>query len=88
LDYIFGAAWSKARPAELGGTAMTILVTGANGTVSREVLRALAGKEPVRALVRDKSRAPDLDGVESSSAIWTGPTPLPRRSTGLASCSC
>jgi uncharacterized protein YbjT (DUF2867 family) len=43
---------------------MTILVTGANGTVSREVLRVLAGKEPVRALVRDKSRAPDLDGVE------------------------
>jgi len=46
---------------------MTILVTGANGTVSREVLGALAGKEPVRALVRDKSRAPDLDGVEAKA---------------------
>ncbi|SNT11117.1 Uncharacterized conserved protein YbjT, contains NAD(P)-binding and DUF2867 domains [Asanoa hainanensis] len=43
---------------------MTILITGANGAVSREVIRELAGKTPVRALVRDKSRATDLDGVE------------------------
>ncbi|MEV1328513.1 SDR family oxidoreductase [Micromonospora costi] len=43
---------------------MTILITGATGTVSREVLRALAGRQPVRALVRDAQRAPDLDGVD------------------------
>ncbi|MEV4753701.1 NAD(P)H-binding protein [Micromonospora sp. NPDC049559] len=43
---------------------MTILITGTTGTVSREVLRQLAGTTPVRALVRDKSRAPDLAGVE------------------------
>ncbi|WP_435209781.1 SDR family oxidoreductase [Micromonospora sp. bgisy143] len=43
---------------------MTILITGATGTVSREVLRELAGNEQVRALVRDPSRAPALDGVE------------------------
>ncbi|WP_433124844.1 NAD(P)H-binding protein [Micromonospora sp. CA-240977] len=43
---------------------MTILITGANGTVSREVLRELAGNQPVRALVRDLSRAPQLDGVD------------------------
>jgi len=44
--------------------AMTILITGANGAVSREVIRELAGKAPLRALVRDKSQATDLDGVE------------------------
>ncbi|MGK5741215.1 NAD(P)H-binding protein [Micromonospora sp. URMC 103] len=43
---------------------MTILITGTTGTVSTEVLRELAGKQPVRALVRDISRAPDLDGVD------------------------
>jgi uncharacterized protein YbjT (DUF2867 family) len=45
---------------------MTILITGANGAVSREVLRELAavGDQSVRALVRDKSRAPEVDGVE------------------------
>ncbi|MFI6761023.1 SDR family oxidoreductase [Micromonospora sp. NPDC050417] len=43
---------------------MTILITGATGMVSSEVLRELAGTAPVRALVRDKSRAPDLDGVD------------------------
>ncbi|MFK3983615.1 NAD(P)H-binding protein [Micromonospora sp. NPDC050397] len=43
---------------------MTILITGSTGMVSGEVLRQVAGKAPVRALVRDKSRAPELDGVE------------------------
>ncbi|WFE53461.1 NAD(P)H-binding protein [Micromonospora sp. WMMD1155] len=43
---------------------MTILITGANGTVSREVLRELAGAQSVRALVRDPARAPRLDGVD------------------------
>ncbi|MER7893076.1 NAD(P)H-binding protein [Micromonospora sp. NPDC094482] len=43
---------------------MTILITGTTGTVSGEVLRELAGKQPVRALVRDRSRVPDVDGVD------------------------
>ncbi|MDG4823222.1 SDR family oxidoreductase [Asanoa sp. WMMD1127] len=44
---------------------MTILITGANGMVSREVLRELAGgQEPVRALVRDLSRTPGIEGVD------------------------
>lgn len=46
-----------------------ILVTGASGLVGGEVVRQLAGQQvPVRALVRDPARAPDLaalPGVES-----------------------
>ncbi|MEO3873353.1 SDR family oxidoreductase [Nonomuraea sp. B12E4] len=37
---------------------MTILITGANGTVSREVLRSLQGTVDLRVLVRDKAKAP------------------------------
>ncbi|UBU13410.1 SDR family oxidoreductase [Nonomuraea gerenzanensis] len=37
---------------------MTILITGATGTVSRAVLRSLAGTEDVRVLVRDPAKAP------------------------------
>ncbi|MFI6239516.1 NAD(P)H-binding protein [Micromonospora sp. NPDC050795] len=55
---------------------MTILITGANGTVSREVLRELAGKQPVRALVRDASRTPGLDGVEYVVGDLDSPTTL------------
>ncbi|MEU7614313.1 NAD(P)H-binding protein [Micromonospora sp. NPDC049204] len=55
---------------------MTILITGANGTVSREVLRELAGRQPVRALVRDVSRAPRLDGVEYVVGDLDRPTTL------------
>ncbi|MDH2426056.1 NAD(P)H-binding protein [Sphaerisporangium sp. TRM90804] len=41
---------------------MTILITGANGTVSTEVLRSLGGTADLRALVRDRAKAPS--GVE------------------------
>ncbi|WP_061289460.1 SDR family oxidoreductase [Herbidospora cretacea] len=41
---------------------MTILITGANGTVSREVLNSLRGTEDLRVLVRDRAKAPA--GVE------------------------
>ncbi|WP_327587130.1 SDR family oxidoreductase [Nonomuraea sp. NBC_00507] len=41
---------------------MTILITGATGTVSSAVLRSLAGTEDVRVLVRDAAKAPS--GVE------------------------
>ncbi|NMO53763.1 NAD(P)H-binding protein [Actinoplanes sp. TBRC 11911] len=45
---------------------VTILVTGTTGTVSTEVLRGLAEADhpPVRALVRDLARVPDLPGIE------------------------
>ncbi|MBM0231286.1 SDR family oxidoreductase [Micromonospora sp. STR1_7] len=55
---------------------MTILITGATGTVSREVLRELAGRQPVRALVRDASRAPQLDGVDYVVGDLDSPTTL------------
>jgi uncharacterized protein YbjT (DUF2867 family) len=41
---------------------MTILITGANGTVSKEVLRSLRGTVDLRVLVRDRAKAPS--GVE------------------------
>ncbi|MGS2646578.1 NAD(P)H-binding protein [Streptosporangium sp. LJ11] len=37
---------------------MTILITGANGTVSTEVLRSLRGTADLRVLVRDRAKAP------------------------------
>ncbi|GIH22700.1 nucleotide-diphosphate-sugar epimerase [Acrocarpospora phusangensis] len=37
---------------------MTILITGANGTVSKEVLRSLEGTADLRVLVRDRAKAP------------------------------
>ncbi|MET8234280.1 SDR family oxidoreductase [Micromonospora sp. NPDC005298] len=55
---------------------MTILITGATGTVSREVLRNLAGRQPVRALVRDLSRAPRLDGVDYTVGDLDSPATL------------
>ncbi|MGO1053644.1 NAD(P)H-binding protein [Crossiella sp. CA198] len=42
---------------------MTILITGANGTVSSAVLHSLATDEDVRVLVRDPKRAPRLPGA-------------------------
>ncbi|MEV0719001.1 SDR family oxidoreductase [Asanoa sp. NPDC050611] len=57
---------------------MTILVTAANGLVSREVLRALAavGTEPVRALVRDPESVKKVDGVEYVAADLDHPATL------------
>ncbi|TKK88104.1 SDR family oxidoreductase [Herbidospora galbida] len=41
-----------------GDIAMTILITGATGTVSGEVLRSLQGVDDLRVLVRDRAKAP------------------------------
>ncbi len=43
---------------EEGNIAMTILITGATGTVSGEVLRSLQGSDDLRVLVRDQAKAP------------------------------
>ena len=45
---------------------MTILITGANGTISSTLLASLASSPglALRALVRDARKAPDLPGVE------------------------
>ena len=55
---------------------MTILITGATGMVSSEVLRELAGKAPVRALVRNESRAPALGGVDYAVGDLDDPATL------------
>ncbi|MFG2073814.1 SDR family oxidoreductase [Nonomuraea maritima] len=60
---------------------MTILVTGANGTVSREVLRSLRGTADLRVLVRDRSRAPS--GVEVAVGDLHHPETLERAFTGV-----
>lgn len=52
---------------------MTILVTGATGTVGRRVVEQLLERgEPVRAVTRDPARA-EFPGVSTSSAV-TSPT--------------
>lgn len=56
---------------------MTILITGATGTVSGEVLRALAGTTGVRALVRDAGRTPPVAGVEYAVGDLADPSSLP-----------
>lgn len=56
-----------------------ILVTGATGTVGREVVRQLSGRGvPVRAMVRDRSRAegPALPGVELVEGDFDHPESL------------
>ncbi|MEE6261710.1 SDR family oxidoreductase [Plantactinospora sonchi] len=55
---------------------MTILITGATGMVSSELLRQLAGKAPLRALVRDPSRSPALDGVDVAVGDLDDPATL------------
>ncbi|GIF72613.1 SDR family oxidoreductase [Asanoa siamensis] len=57
---------------------MTILVTAANGMVSREVLRALtaAGTTDVRALVRDPATVAHVPGVEYVAADLDQPDTL------------
>lgn len=55
----------------------TILITGATGTVSGEVARALAADGvPFRALVRDRSRADGLPGAELVVGDYTDPDSL------------
>ncbi|MDM7886684.1 NAD(P)H-binding protein [Curtobacterium sp. RHCKG23] len=50
---------------------MTIAITGATGNIGGAVARALAAAStPVRLLVRDASRAPDLPGAEVAVASF------------------
>ncbi|NRQ32748.1 SDR family oxidoreductase [Nonomuraea sp. NN258] len=59
---------------------MTILITGANGTVSSAVLKSLGDTEDVRVLVRDAAKAPsgvdvavgDLDRPETLERAFRG----------------
>ncbi|WP_207782376.1 NAD(P)H-binding protein [Phytoactinopolyspora limicola] len=63
-----------------------ILVTGATGTIGRHVVRLLAAQnEPVRAMMRDISRAPRLPGVESVTADFDDPASLARAADGVDS---
>ncbi|GHB21963.1 NAD(P)H-binding protein [Streptomyces chryseus] len=56
---------------------MTILVTGATGTVGRQVVAELVRRgERVRALTRDPAKADFPDGVETVRADLTDPTTL------------
>jgi uncharacterized protein YbjT (DUF2867 family) len=64
---------------------MTILITGATGTVSSAVLRSLAGTEhpPVRVLVRDPAKAPDLPGLEIAQGDLDQPGTLGEAFAGV-----
>ncbi|MEV4217409.1 MULTISPECIES: SDR family oxidoreductase [unclassified Nonomuraea] len=53
---------------------MTILITGATGTVSSALLRALPSTDDVRVLVRDLAKAPD--GVEAVAGDLDRPDTL------------
>jgi uncharacterized protein YbjT (DUF2867 family) len=64
--------------------AMTILITAANGTVSREVAQELVRTgQPVRALVRDASRAPQIAGVEYVEGDLDHPDTLTKAFEGV-----
>ncbi|SDL82452.1 SDR family oxidoreductase [Nonomuraea jiangxiensis] len=60
---------------------MTILITGANGTVSREVLRSLEGTADLRVLVRDRAKAPS--GVEVAVGDLHHPQTLDKAFEGV-----
>ncbi|MDP4503878.1 SDR family oxidoreductase [Nonomuraea turcica] len=60
---------------------MTILITGATGTVSSAVLRSLAGTEDVRVLVRDAAKAPS--GVEVAVGDLHDPATLGQAFKGV-----
>lgn len=52
----------------------TLGITGATGHVGGRTARLLAdGSRPVRLLVRDPSRAPDLPGAEVATAVYGDP---------------
>ncbi|WP_084955435.1 SDR family oxidoreductase [Thermoactinospora rubra] len=60
---------------------MTILITGATGTVSSALLRALPSTENVRVLVRDPAKAPA--GVEVAVGDLDDPSTLEKAFTGV-----
>ncbi|MFB4269516.1 SDR family oxidoreductase [Nonomuraea sp. GTA35] len=60
---------------------MTILITGAGGTVSRAVLRSLEGTADVRVLVRDPAKAPA--GVEVAIGDLDEPATLDEAFRGV-----
>ncbi|MGN9837406.1 SDR family oxidoreductase [Nonomuraea sp. H19] len=60
---------------------MTILITGATGTVSSAVLRSLAGTDDVRVLVRDAAKAPS--GVEVAVGDLDDPATLDQAFKGV-----
>jgi uncharacterized protein YbjT (DUF2867 family) len=62
---------------------MTILVTGANGTVSSALVRELAAGFKVRALVRDAAKAPDLPSVEVAVGDLDEPSTLTDAFSGV-----
>jgi uncharacterized protein YbjT (DUF2867 family) len=63
---------------------MMILVTGATGNVGSEAVRLLAAEhQPVRALVRDPSRAPRGNGVEIAVGDFDRPDTLDSALRGI-----
>ncbi|WP_043615020.1 SDR family oxidoreductase [Nonomuraea candida] len=60
---------------------MTVLITGATGTVSSAVLRSLAGTADVRVLVRDPAKAPS--GVEVAVGDLDDPASLDEALRGV-----
>ncbi|SEG78859.1 NAD(P)H-binding [Nonomuraea solani] len=60
---------------------MTILITGATGTVSGAVLKSLAGTADVRVLVRDAAKAPS--GVEVAVGDLDDPATLGQAFKGV-----
>jgi uncharacterized protein YbjT (DUF2867 family) len=60
---------------------MTILITGATGTVSSALLRALPSTENVRVLVRDAAKAPE--GVEAFVGDLEEPSTLTEAFAGV-----
>ncbi|MGW4964499.1 SDR family oxidoreductase [Nonomuraea sp. NPDC004186] len=60
---------------------MSILITGANGTVSSAVLRSLSGTADVRVLVRDAAKAPS--GVEVTVGDLDDPATLDQAFQGV-----
>jgi uncharacterized protein YbjT (DUF2867 family) len=63
---------------------MTILITGANGTIASSLLSLLAaGGGDVRALVRDAVKAPDLPGVEVAVGDLERPASLGEAFSGI-----
>jgi uncharacterized protein YbjT (DUF2867 family) len=62
-----------------------LLVTGANGRLGRSLIRAVAGRRPVRALVRSERAAAslrDLPGLEIRQVDWADADALAKAGSG------